>query len=268
MAHFICVTCGTQYAASEAAPPECRICGDERQFVPPSGQSWTTLDAIRQSHTNNWRAFQENLLAFGTVPSFGIGQRAFLLRSAAGNVLWDCITLIDEATVTLIRALGGLAGIAISHPHYYTTMVEWARVFGCEVHLHSADREWVMRSDPAIRFWEGETKELLPGLTLIRAGGHYPGGTVLHWRDGAAGKGALLSGDILQVLPDGKRVSFMWSYPCLLPLPAHTIRDVAAAVAPYEFDRVYGAFWNREILGDGKRAIARSADRYIALLER
>ena len=63
-------------------------------------------------------------------PAFAIGQRALLLRTAGGNVLWDCIAL-DAATVTLIKGLGGIKAIAISHPHFYTTMVEWARAFDC-----------------------------------------------------------------------------------------------------------------------------------------
>ena len=77
-----------------------------------------------------------------------------------------------------------------------------------------------MRPDPHIQFWEGKTKPLPGGMTLIRCGGHFPGGTVLHWPDGAGGRGALLSGDILTVVPDRRYVSFMYSYPNLIPLPA------------------------------------------------
>ena len=53
-------------------------------------------------------------------------------------------------------------------------MVEWAQRFGCPIHLHAADAEWVMRPDPAIEHWDGETLELGHGLTLIRGGGHFP----------------------------------------------------------------------------------------------
>src|SRR3712207_8730925 len=69
------------------------------------------------------------------------------------------------------------------------------------IHLHAADRQWVMRADPAVRFWEGDTKPIGPGLTLVRLGGHFDGGTVLHWADWSEGRGVLLSGDILQVVP-------------------------------------------------------------------
>ena len=129
-------------------------------------------------------------------------------------MLWDCISLVDEATLDILAGLGGVTAMAISHPHYYhTTMVEWSRGLGdVPIHLHAADRQWVMRPDPAIRHWEGDVNQIGPGLTLLRLGGHFDGGAVLHWADWDGGRGALLSGDILQVVPSGY-VSFMWSYP-------------------------------------------------------
>src|SRR3712207_4179649 len=118
------------FVQTESPPPACPICEDERQYVPARGQSWTTLEALRGPHTNGWRRLEPDLLALLTFPSFGIGQRALLVRTPAGNLLWDCVALLDDATEALIRGLGGLAGVAISHPHYYTTMVEWGRAFG------------------------------------------------------------------------------------------------------------------------------------------
>ena len=41
---FICSTCGTQYPPHDAPPPSCAICTDARQYVPLTGQAWTTLD--------------------------------------------------------------------------------------------------------------------------------------------------------------------------------------------------------------------------------
>jgi hypothetical protein len=182
MPAFICTACGMQYPPSSAPPPVCRVCQDERQFTPPGGQRWTTLDALGVDHLNAFRQHEPGLIGIGTRPQFAIGQRALLLCTPHGNVLWDCISLIDEATVTLIEALGGLKAIAISHPHFYTTLVEWSRAFGnVPVHLHADDAAWVMRPDPCVAHWQGETLELLPGVTLIRGGGHFPGGTMLHW---------------------------------------------------------------------------------------
>ncbi len=267
MPHFVCNTCGTQYAETAAPPAACAICDDERQYVPTGGQTWTTHEALAKRASNTWRELEPDLLSIITVPAFGIGQRAQLLRTPHGNFLWDCISLCDRATVELVHALGGLHGIAISHPHYYSSMVEWSRAFGgAPVHLHEADRRWVLRPDPCVRFWSGRTKELAPGLTLICAGGHYPGGTVLHWAGGAGGKGALLSGDIVQVMPDGKSVSFMWSFPNFIPLSPPRVEGVVAALAPYGYDRIHGAFDHRTIWTDGRAVLERSAKRYLDMI--
>ena len=130
MPAFICTACGTQYSPSEAPPEACPICNDERQFVPASGQSWTTLEKLRDRHSNKFCRLAPGLTTIETSPAFGIGQRAILVNTPNGNVLWDCIALVDDATVDLLQGLGGLSAIAISHPHYYTTMVEWSRAFG------------------------------------------------------------------------------------------------------------------------------------------
>ena len=261
MAAFICVTCGTQYPPADAPPPSCPICLDERQFVPPGGQEWTTLERMRGPYFNAWRRHEPDLYGIGTFPAFAIGQRALLLRTPAGNVLWDCITLLDAATVDLVRALGGIAAIAISHPHYYSCMVEWAAAFDAPVWLHDADREHVVRHDPRIQFWSGATHTLLGDLTLINAPGHFDGATMLHWPDGADGRGALLAGDTVQVSADRASASFMRSYPNFIPLGPAAVRRIAAAVQPFAFARVYGAWWDRVIVSDGKAAVERSVAR-------
>jgi hypothetical protein len=267
MEHNICKTCGTQFAATDQPPAGCTICEDERQYVGWNGQQWTTLETLQEGHHNVMKTLEPGLTGIGTHPSFAIGQRALLVQMPQGNVLWDCISLIDEPTIAVVRALGGISAIAISHPHFYSSMIEWSRAFDAPIYLHANDRRWVMRPDPAIRFWGGENQSLGQGLTLVRAGGHFPGGTVLHWAAGAGDKGALLSGDILQVVSDRRYVSFMHSYPNLIPLPASTVRQVAAAVEPFEYDRIYGAWWERVVKSDAKAAVLFSAQRYVAALE-
>ena len=214
MPHFICTTCGTQYAESDQPPTDCAICQEERQYVKATGQQWTTLERLRLTNRNSIKAKEPGLIGIGIDPPFAIGQRALFLRSPKGNILWDCLPLLDEAVVEAIKAMGGISAIAISHPHYYSSMVEWSRAFGgIPIYLHASDQQWVMRPEKAIVFWEGETRSLGDGLTLIRCGGHFDGGSVLHWASGAGGKGALLSGDIIQVVPDRKNVSLMYSHP-------------------------------------------------------
>lgn len=267
MAVHLCTACGTSYPDAPRPPERCPICEDERQFIPAAGQSWVSRDALATAHRNAWRLEEPGLLSVQTVPAFAINQRAFLVRTPAGNILWDCIALLDPATEELMRGLGGLHAIAISHPHYYTAMQDWAAAFGAPVYLHEADRDWVMRPAASIRFWEGETLEVAPAVTLIRAGGHFPGSAVLHWAGTADHAGVLLAGDIVQVTPGAHRVSFMWSYPNMMPLPAAEVRTVAARLAPWAYDRIYGAFAGQNVTHGGKLIVARSAARYVELLD-
>ncbi len=269
MPNFICTTCGTQYAECDQPPAACAICQDERQYVKATGQQWTTHDRLRLTHRNSIKFEEARLIGVGTEPHFAIGQRALFLRTPKANMLWDCLSLLDGAVVEAIQALGGISAIAISHPHYYASMVEWSRAFGgVPIYLHAADRQWVMRPDQAIVFWEGETRSLAEGLTLVRCGGHFEGGTVLHWAGGANGRGVLLTGDIIQVVPDRKHVSFMYSYPNYIPLPASAIERIVKAVEPFKYDRVYGAFWDMVIDRDGKAVVNKSVERYLRAIGR
>ena len=268
MPAFICETCGTQFSPSEQPPPACPICEDERQFVLPSGQKWTTLDALKRRLFSCYREYEPGLIGIGSTPPFGIGQRALLVRTPQGNLLWDCIALLDAATISIVKALGGLTGIAISHPHYYTTMVEWSRAFGdVPIHLHAADKQWIMRPDPAVKLWDGDSLKLASGLTLIRCGGHYAGGTVLHWAAGAGGRGALLTGDIVQVIPDRKFVTFMRSYPNMVPLSAPAVSRIGAMLEPFQYEVIYGAWFDRDFVHDGKAVVKRSIARYLAAIQ-
>jgi glyoxylase-like metal-dependent hydrolase (beta-lactamase superfamily II) len=196
-------------------------------------------------------------------PSFAIGQRALHVAGEGVRILWDCIPLLDDEIVERVEELGGIDVIAVSHPHYYSTMAEWAETFCARILVHADDREWVLRATPRVEFWEGETLELGPGLTLVRCGGHFEGGQVLLWAAGAEGRGALLSGDIVQVIPDRRFVSFMRSYPNLIPLSAPAIRRIEAALEPFPFERIYGAWWRSVVPAGGKAAVARSAARYL-----
>jgi glyoxylase-like metal-dependent hydrolase (beta-lactamase superfamily II) len=264
---FICVTCGVQYSESVLPPEHCAICEDERQYVPLEGQRWTTLQDMQSTHRNQLDVEGPELISISTEPRFAIGQRALHVRTAGGNVLWDCISLIDDRSVGAVQALGGVSAIAVSHPHYYASMVEWSRALGdVPIYLHAADGDWVMRPHSAIVFWQGETHELAPGLTLIRCGGHFPGGTVLHWAGGAGGKGALLTGDVIQVGLDRKTASFMYSYPNYIPLNAGSVRRIVQAVERFEFDQIYGAWFGQNILRDAKEALRYSAGRYLAAI--
>jgi glyoxylase-like metal-dependent hydrolase (beta-lactamase superfamily II) len=266
---FICRTCGVQYAPTETPPAACPICEDERQYVGWNGQQWTTLDAlIAEGRQNTVTEIEPGLLQIATLPPIAIGQRALLVQTPAGNVMWDCITYVDDASIEEVRERGGISAIAISHPHFYASMVTWSAAFGnCPIFIHAADMDWVQYPNPAVQLWQGDQRQILPGITLINTGGHFDGATVLHWAGGAEGRGLLLSGDSLTVVMDRRYVSFMYSYPNLIPLSASAVRRIAASVRPFAFERVYGAWDGRRVAAGGKEAVERSAERYIRFIQ-
>ncbi|HEY7142947.1 MAG TPA: MBL fold metallo-hydrolase [Streptosporangiaceae bacterium] len=257
----ICTTCGVQYGGERA---DCPICLDERQYVGWDGQQWTTLAQLQASGRQGvLRAEGPGVTGVGADPATSIGQRALLVTTPGGNVLWDMITYIDDGLIARIRELGGVSAVAISHPHFYGSMIEYAHAFDAPVYIHRKDREWVARPDDSVVFWDGQTREIGDGLTLINAGVHFDGGQVLHWADAPEG-GALFSGDIFTVVQDRRWVSFMYSYPNHIPERPRTIRRALSMIEPYPFDRVYGAWWGRVVATDGAAAIRRSADRYLS----
>lgn len=257
----ICQTCGMQYGAPR---PDCPICEDERQYVPATGQQWTDLATLRaREYTSRIEREGEGVIGIGSTPSFAIGQRALLVQADSGNVLWDCVDYLDEQMVTDINELGGIAAIAISHPHYYTTMVEWSRAFDAPIYLHAKDEQWIFRDDPAIHLWEGSTYQLAADVTLLNLGVHFAGGTVLSWPAGHAGKGALFTGDIVQVIPDREFVAFMYSYPNLIPERPSVVRQVGETLERYQYDAIYGAWWKAIVRTNGAEVLRRSVRRYL-----
>jgi hypothetical protein len=267
MKNFICTTCGVQHGKSINPPNLCAICKDERQYVNSKGQSWTTLEQMKRKHLykNEISDEEHGLHSIKTVPEFAIGQTAYLVKNKGFNLLWDCITYLDSETINRIGKLGGIDAIALSHPHYYSTQIEWAEAFDVPIYIHDDDKEWIMRQSEKIVFWTGEAWNLGEGLTLLRLGGHYKGGAVLHWQAGDNGKGVLLTGDIIQVVADQQWVSFMYSYPNLIPLPSSKVQQIANQVKDLPFNRIYNAF-HRIVKENANESVQASAERYIKAL--
>ncbi len=263
----VCLTCGAHYPASAEPPPTCAICADERQYVPESGQAWTRHAELTVGRTNTLAEAEPDLWEFGLQPEAAIGQRALLVRTGEGNVLWDCLPALTEEGAGRLRSLGGVDVVAVSHPHFYTGAALFAEALGARVLLHEADRQHVTHPSGRIEFWEGERLPLPGGVTLVRAGGHFAGGTVLHWAAGAGGFGVLLTSDIIRVVPDRRHVAFLYSYPNQIPLPAREVERIGAAVEPFAFDRIYGGWTGNVIRSGAKEAVRRSVSRYRRAVE-
>jgi hypothetical protein len=256
----ICRTCAVEHAETEGI---CRICADDRQWVPADGQHWVTLEELAAAGQRvEINEAEPDLYTVHTEPNVGIGQYTKLVRTAEGMLLWDPTGYLDDDVVQRVRALGRVAAIAASHPHMFGVQVAWSRALdNAPVLVAEPDMEWVMRPDPVIRPWSGPF-EVLPGVTLSQPGGHYPGSAVAHWAAGAGGKGVLLSSDTIFANPDRISASFMRSYPNRIPLSAAVVERVTAHVEQYAFDRLYGNFDN-VIDADARAVVRRSADRHI-----
>jgi hypothetical protein len=259
---LICATCAVEY--EEPTPQECPICSDERQYLPATGQRWTTLDELAAAGRQlTWTDNEPGLIGIATDPSVGIGQTMQLLTTPAGSIIWDPVGYLDDEAGAQVLARGPVLAVASSHPHMFGVQVEWSRRLGNPaVLVAEADRDWLGRRDPVVEFWSG-TREITAGVTLHQVGGHFRGSSVLHWVDGAAAKGVLLTGDSVFPNPDHRSVGFMRSYPNKIPLSGAVVERIVTQLEPLRYDRIYGNF-NNSIDADAKAMLRASADRHIA----
>lgn len=253
-----CATCGVE---NELDDEVCAICADERQYLPPGGQRWTTSDErAAEGCEIEIGGLEPDLFGLTARPKADIGQTALLVRTPAGNLLWDVPGYLDEEAVTAVEELGGVAAIMASHPHMYGAQLQWARAFGATVWVSEGDRKWVRREGAEIRTWT-EPFEVLPGILAVQLGGHFPGSAVAQWSAGASGRGVLLTGDTIAAVPAAGWVSFQRSYPNRIPLSAAVVERVSSAALGLRFDRLYDNFGG--IVADSAAAaVERSAARY------
>jgi glyoxylase-like metal-dependent hydrolase (beta-lactamase superfamily II) len=263
---WVCATCGNHYPEHESPPGTCVICTDERQWVPSSGQRWTTAAELAAAgHRGDVREIEPGLLGIGAAPPVAIGQRALLVQTSQGNLLWDPPGFLGDGAAQAMEQAGGVAAVSASHPHFYGAITEVSDRFGAEILLSAADAHWLPRPGAAVRTWSGSVA-VLPGVTLVQCGGHFPGSAVVHWAAGADGRGALLTGDTIVVTPGEDRLTFIWSAPNRLPLPETAVRKVVGAVRPYPFDRIYGGWWEPVLRAGAREVLETSAARYIQFL--
>jgi hypothetical protein len=262
---FICTQCGTQFSESTTPPPGCPLCDVDGRQPSVEWAAWTTLCELRSRHHNLVQPIESNLLTIRSTPSLRPGRQALLLRSPGGNVLWDSLTLLDDVTIRQIRGLGGIVAIAVSHPRHVGSAVEWSKAFGgVPVFLHQDDLPRLMRRDPVVTFWRGERRQLHDGITLAHTGDYLDGGTLLHWPRGAAGKGVLLTGDVVQVAQDQHHVSFLSSSFDLTPRSASAANKILEAIEPFRYDRLYDSWSDHGITRNAREIVTRSFGRYIA----
>lgn len=257
---IICSTCGTSYTTSTAET--CNICLDDRQWVPPTGQSWTKPDELLRKHSVKLNRLKERLYEFEINPIFAIGQRALLVISENGNVLWDCIPLLDELTVEFIKSKGGLKAIAFSHPHFYSNMNEWAETFNCPIYIHKNDEDHIMAKSKHIQLWNGEEMDLWDGMRIMLIGGHFAGSSILHVPF-LSKEGTIICGDTLFLSPSKKHFSAVYSSPNRIPLPLSEIKRIKARFEAILFDSFYGYIKTQNLSENVKEILKKSFERYL-----
>lgn len=256
----MCTECGTQYP-EDYTDNICIICEDERQSVPPSGQSWTTHEKLLENHSVKIKKINENLYEFVLTPRFSIGQRALFVISENGNILWDCIPLLDIGLIEFIKAKGGLKAIAFSHPHYYSNMKMWAEAFNCKIYIHEKDKEWIVSGGSFIELWNGSNIQLWDELRLHNIGGHFEGSSVIEipWM---SENGTLLIGDTMYLSPSMKHFATMRSYPNRIPLPLSEIKRIEKCFEEINFDTIYGFYSYQNVEKNAREVVKNSFERY------
>lgn len=268
MPKFTCKVCGVQHNAAQNPPARCLICEDDRQYVREEGQQWVELEKHKNQHDTIWRKVEDNVYRLSITPHLvGIGQNAHFIQTQNGNYLWDCMPLVSDQLIEDIKARGGLKAIAISHPHFYSNVADWSAAFGnIPIYIHINDRPWVQEASDNILFWEGDELRLENDLTLVKCGGHFNGSSVMHWSGTADGKGALFASDTISPQKRINSISFMYSFPNVIPLPARKVAHIGKIIAPYKFDRLYGAF-GQNVMPNADQLVQQSVKRYIKALE-
>ena len=257
----VCATCGTYYPPT-ALHDNCPICEDDRQYLPEAGQIWTTPEALSYGYSVKAGLVHDYAYEMEIAPSFAIGQRAFLILSQQGNILWDCIPLLNEPIKAFIRDHGGLRAIAFSHPHYYSNMNEWAETFGCPIYIHKKDEPWIFDKGPHIELWEGEEKDLWDGMRLINLGGHFPGSSILHVPF-LSKEGTVFCGDTMVISPSKRHIAVQYSYPNRIPLPRKEVARISARLEALSFDALYSFYKHLTITKDVREILRRSMGRYL-----
>ncbi|KAI9632904.1 uncharacterized protein MKK02DRAFT_19982 [Dioszegia hungarica] len=271
----ICTACGTQYGS---ARDTCMICEDPRQAVPPTGQTWTSLTQLSSSRRNTiLEDTDDHRVKFiGTEAGFAINQTPILLETAEGSYIWDCSAYISTALIHYLskELRTPLRGIAISHPHFFSTSLTWSRLLGVPLYLNEADKAWYVRLDEIgegdkVVWWTGE-REIGKGLRLIQCGGHFPGSSVLHWdrlqepaptdhpTKRTPVSGLLLVADTVMVQPTQRGFTFIWSVPNMIPLGPKDVRAIQHTLASLPFSQATSSWPNRFIRENAREILSQS----------
>ncbi|BBN04693.1 hypothetical protein MPTK1_3g06910 [Marchantia polymorpha subsp. ruderalis] len=263
----VCGHCGTMFGVGKARG-DCVICTDDRQLgLLPWGQSWGTYSQLRRLEAPLLlRNAERDLVEISYTTK---RQRCFLILNPLGNILWGSTTFLDDAAIVTIKKLGGIRAIAVSHPHELFGYAKWAVTFQCPVYIHERDKNLVVHNTEFIETWDGEELALCSQIKLIRLGGHYDGGAILHWTNNGLdqdGKGVILCADMLQVGEDGQTVSSMRSYHNFIPISESDVQRIIWKLLSVEYERLYASGNIRDLPVNAKVLTNLSLEKYACVI--
>ena len=230
--------------------------------MPENGQIWIKPSDLLKNHSVKLNRLQDNLYELFINPMFAIGQRALLVLSKHGNILWDCIPMLDEMTIEFIKAKGGLKAIAFSHPHFYSNMNDWAEYFNCPIYIHNKDVEHNMVKGKHVTLWDGDEFPLWDEMKIMQIGGHFAGSSILHVPF-LSKEGSIICGDTLFLSPSKKHFSVVYSSPNRIPLPLAEITRIKKRFDNIPFDSFYGYIKTQNLHKDVKEILETSMAKYV-----
>ena len=239
LTYWACANCG--FWQRHFAPPDCPVCTDTRNDLPPDGWRFLPEDEVAATHDGGWRQVTDNLWAFTTSPNLGLAGTGWLITRPEGNIAFEAAPYYSPAMIAQIEALGGVRLLAASHAHGYGALFQLQRAFEPEVlAIHKDD----LRMTKAFRVTlpYDDVLELAPGYTLHHVGGHYEGQAALHDAPGRR----LFCGDMFKIDQDAAgRSTAISSHKAFhkdIPLTHGELKRYRDVIAPLAFDAVLTPF--------------------------
>ncbi len=237
---YACANCGF-WQRYFAPPPDCPVCTDVRNDLPPDGWRFLPLAEVAATHYGGWREVAPDLLAFTTTPALGLAGTGWLRLAEGGNIAFEAAPFYSPAMLEEIARRGGIAVIAASHAHGYGALWQLQDAYPAAALAIQVDD---LQMTKAVRVTApyDDLLDLGGGFTLHHVGGHYAGQAALHDARGRR----LFCGDMFKVDQDAAGRSIALSshkaFHKDIPLTHRELGRYRDVIAGLEFDTLLTPF--------------------------
>ncbi len=237
---YSCANCG-HWQRWFAPPPNCPVCVDVRNALPPDGWHFVSESEVQAEHETVWSEVASGVVGFGCAPQLGLGSTGWVIETDRGPVGWEAAGYYSAAALEELRRRGGLVALGASHVHGYGALWQLQDALAPPiVAIGVDDLSWTKAF--RVTWPVDERLELANGLTVHRSGGHFAGHNVLHDEH----RGILFCGDALKVDldADGSPVALSChkAFHAQIPLSHNEVRRVRELVAGLDFEAVATPF--------------------------